>query len=83
MIALGQIVRSGRTLIVTMADVFVIKEGKESICALMQQIKVNDLVSVITSRMSLTTFNQANSTVDVCTQFSIALLIGNSKPFIA
>jgi uncharacterized protein (TIGR00369 family) len=37
LIARGQVVRSGRTLIVTKAEVFSIKEGKESICALMQQ----------------------------------------------
>lgn len=37
LIARGQVVRSGRTLIVTKAEVFAIKEGKESLCALMQQ----------------------------------------------
>ncbi|NTV71383.1 MAG: PaaI family thioesterase [Azonexaceae bacterium] len=37
LIARGQVVRSGRTLIVTKAEVFAIKEGKETLCALMQQ----------------------------------------------
>jgi len=37
LIARGQVVRPGRTLIVTKAEVFAIKEGKESLCALMQQ----------------------------------------------
>jgi uncharacterized protein (TIGR00369 family) len=37
LIARGQVVRSGRTLIVTKAEVFAIKDGKETICALMQQ----------------------------------------------
>ena len=37
LIARGQVVRSGRTLIVTKAEVFAIKDGKETLCALMQQ----------------------------------------------
>lgn len=37
LIARGQVVRAGRTLIVTRADVFAAKEGKETLCALMQQ----------------------------------------------
>ena len=37
LIARGQVVRPGRTLIVTKAEVFVIKAGKETLCALMQQ----------------------------------------------
>jgi uncharacterized protein (TIGR00369 family) len=37
LIARGQVVRPGRTLIVTKADVFAVKEGKETLCALMQQ----------------------------------------------
>lgn len=37
LIARGQVVRSGRTLIVTKAEVFAVKEGKEVLCALMQQ----------------------------------------------
>lgn len=37
LIARGQVVRAGRTLIVTKADVFAVKEGKETLCALMQQ----------------------------------------------
>lgn len=37
LIARGQVVRPGRTLIVTKAEVFVVKDGKESLCALMQQ----------------------------------------------
>jgi len=37
LIARGQVVRPGRTLIVTKAEVFAIKDGKESLCALMQQ----------------------------------------------
>lgn len=36
-IARGQVVRSGRTLIVTKAEVFALKEGKETLCAVMQQ----------------------------------------------
>jgi uncharacterized protein (TIGR00369 family) len=37
LIARGQVVRPGRTLIVTRAEVFALKEGKETLCALMQQ----------------------------------------------
>ena len=37
LIARGQVVRPGRTFIVTKADVFAVKEGKETLCALMQQ----------------------------------------------
>ncbi|WP_298608117.1 PaaI family thioesterase [uncultured Thiothrix sp.] len=37
LIARGQVVRSGRTLIVTKAEVFAVKQGKEALCALMQQ----------------------------------------------
>ena len=37
LIARGAVVRSGRTLIVTQAEVFAVKDGKETLCALMQQ----------------------------------------------
>lgn len=37
LIARGQVVRAGRTLIVTKAEVFALKAGKTSLCALMQQ----------------------------------------------
>jgi len=37
LIARGQVVRPGRTLIVTKAEVFALKDGLESLCALMQQ----------------------------------------------
>lgn len=37
LIARGKVVRPGRTLIVTQAEVFAVKNGKESLCALMQQ----------------------------------------------
>ncbi len=37
LIARGQVVRPGRTLIVTKSEVFAIKDGKETLCALMQQ----------------------------------------------
>ena len=37
LIARGQVVRSGRTLIVTKAEVFAVKNDKEILCALMQQ----------------------------------------------
>jgi len=37
LIARGQVVRPGRTLIVTKAEVFAVKNGKEVLCALMQQ----------------------------------------------
>lgn len=37
LIARGQVVRPGRTLIVTKAEVFAVAGGKETLCALMQQ----------------------------------------------
>ena len=37
LIARGQVIRPGRTLIVTKAEVFTLKDGHESLCALMQQ----------------------------------------------
>jgi uncharacterized protein (TIGR00369 family) len=37
LVARGTVVRPGRTLIVTKAEVFAVKEGKEHLCALMQQ----------------------------------------------
>ena len=37
LIARGQVVRPGRTLIVTQAEVFAVKDGHETLCALMQQ----------------------------------------------
>jgi len=37
LIARGQVVRRGRTLIVTRADVFAVNERKETLCAIMQQ----------------------------------------------
>ena len=37
LIARGKVVRPGRTLIVTQAEVFAVKDGQESLCALMQQ----------------------------------------------
>lgn len=37
LIARGQVIRPGRTLIVTRADVFAVKEDQETLCALMQQ----------------------------------------------
>ena len=37
LIARGQVVRPGRTLIVAKAEVFAVREGKETLCALMQQ----------------------------------------------
>ena len=37
LIARGQVVRPGRTLIVTHSEVFAIKDGWETLCALMQQ----------------------------------------------
>lgn len=37
LIAHGQVVRAGRTLIVTKAEVFALKDSKETLCALMQQ----------------------------------------------
>ena len=37
LVARGEVIRPGRTLIVTKADVFAIKGGKETLCAVMQQ----------------------------------------------
>ena len=37
LIVRGQVVRPGRTLIVTQAEVFAVKDGHETLCALMQQ----------------------------------------------
>lgn len=37
LIARGQVVRPGRTLVVTKAEVFALKGGRETLCALMQQ----------------------------------------------
>ena len=37
LIAEGSVIRYGRTLIVTKADVFAIKDGKKTLCAVMQQ----------------------------------------------
>jgi uncharacterized protein (TIGR00369 family) len=37
LIARGKVVRAGRTLVVTQAEVFAVKDGKETQCALMQQ----------------------------------------------
>jgi len=37
LVARGQVVRPGRTLIVTRAEVFAVKDAKETLCALMQQ----------------------------------------------
>lgn len=37
LIARGKVVRPGRTLIVTQGEVFAVKDGRESLCALMQQ----------------------------------------------
>jgi len=37
LIARGTVVRAGRTLIVTRAEVFAVKDGRETLCALMQQ----------------------------------------------
>jgi uncharacterized protein (TIGR00369 family) len=37
LIARGQVVRPGKTLIVTRAEVFAVKDDKETLCALMQQ----------------------------------------------
>lgn len=36
-VARGRVVRPGRTLVVTQADVFAVKAGRETLCALMQQ----------------------------------------------
>ncbi|MCL2656243.1 MAG: PaaI family thioesterase [Betaproteobacteria bacterium] len=37
LVARGEVVRPGRTLIVTKAEVFAVKNSKETLCALMQQ----------------------------------------------
>ena len=37
LVARGMVIRPGRTLIVTKAEVFAIKGGKETLCAIMQQ----------------------------------------------
>jgi len=37
LIARGRVVRPGRTLIVTQAEVFALRDGRETLCALMQQ----------------------------------------------
>ena len=37
LIARGQVVRPGRTLIVTKAEVFAVQDDKETLCAIMQQ----------------------------------------------
>lgn len=37
LIARGSVVRPGRTLVVTKAEVFAVKEGRETLCAIMQQ----------------------------------------------
>ncbi|MBV6271353.1 PaaI family thioesterase [Alcaligenaceae bacterium CGII-47] len=37
LIARGEVIRAGRTLIITKAEVFSIKDGQETLCALMQQ----------------------------------------------
>ena len=37
LIARGKVVRPGRTLIVTQGEVFAVKDGTETLCALMQQ----------------------------------------------
>lgn len=37
LIARGKVVRPGRTLIITQAEVFALKDGQETLCALMQQ----------------------------------------------
>lgn len=37
LIARGKVVRAGRTLVVTQAEVFAVRDGKETQCALMQQ----------------------------------------------
>ena len=37
LIAKGQVVRAGKTLIITKAEVFAIKEDKQILCAIMQQ----------------------------------------------
>jgi len=37
LIARGKVVRPGKTLIITQAEVFALKDGRETLCALMQQ----------------------------------------------
>jgi uncharacterized protein (TIGR00369 family) len=37
LVARGKVVRPGKTLIITQAEVFAVKEGRETLCALMQQ----------------------------------------------
>ena len=37
LIARGKVVRAGRTLVVTQSEVFAVKNGRETQCALMQQ----------------------------------------------
>ena len=37
LVARGQVIRPGRTLIITKAEVVAVKDGKETLCALMQQ----------------------------------------------
>lgn len=37
LIARGTVIRPGRTLIVTRAEVFAVRQGRETLCALMQQ----------------------------------------------
>ena len=37
LIARGRVVRPGKTLIITQAEVFAVKDGRETLCALMQQ----------------------------------------------
>lgn len=37
LIARGQVIRPGRTLVVTKAEVFAVKDSQETLCALMQQ----------------------------------------------
>lgn len=37
LIARGQVIRPGRTLIITRTEVFAVKDGKQTLCALMQQ----------------------------------------------
>ncbi len=37
LIARGRVIKPGRTLVVSQAEVFAVKEGRETLCALMQQ----------------------------------------------
>ncbi len=37
LIARGQVLKLGRTLVVTRADVFAVRDGSEKLCAAMQQ----------------------------------------------